>query len=99
MIDLTRDDSPLETNEAPHTHNAIEKTADSTQNISDPPPDSPKKILQSKSTTRPRHNVTFAPIVESRSPSPFAYHQNQSVSISRTEIKRCKLDAIHLIFL
>jgi hypothetical protein len=98
MIDLTRDDSPLETNEVPHTHKAVEMTPDPVQDISDPPPDSPKKIIRPKSTTRPRHSVTFAPIVESRSPSPLTYHWNRPVSISRTETKRCKIDAIHLVF-
>jgi hypothetical protein len=101
MIDLTRDDSPLKTNKVPHTRKATEKTPDPAQDISDVPPDFPKKIIQAKTTIRPRYSVTFDPIVDSRSPSPAVYHRNQSVFISRgrKETKRCKIEAIHFEFL
>lgn len=97
MIDLTRVDSPLGSNEIPHSHEAIEKAIDPVHDIPDVSPDSPK-ITQSKATAGSRHSVTFAPIVD-RSPSPTSYHQNQSVFISRAETKRCKINAIHLGFL
>lgn len=84
----------METIQVPYIQRMTEKTPKPAYDISNTPEDPPKKIIQPKATARLRHSVTFAPIVDSRSPSPAAQNQPVFISHDRTRTNRCELDTI-----
>jgi hypothetical protein len=88
MIDLTQEEPPLKTDKKYHAPKVVDKlNVDNIESILHPVPVKIASITQPTHPTRFRHSVTFAPIVDSRSPSPAAYNGNHLVFSSPDSAK------------